>query len=183
MDQRRFVPEAEIEFQAGVDVLGGELLELEKLKWNNALTNKENESQQISVAMRGGVWKGMLPVLPKPGEYQLLAEVTNEGQSVGKAMVNFQIIDEQPERSNPLADFQQFNRLADMTADSGGRVVAPDELDKVLLNVIEKASEQEVEIEMSWQLGATPSSAWLLLLILSGLFSVDWMLRKKWGMV
>ena len=44
-------------------------------------------------------------------------------------------------------------------------------------------SEQEVEIEMSWQLGATPSSAWLLLLILSGLFSVDWMLRKKWGMV
>ena len=47
--------------------------------------------------MRGGVWKGMLPVLPKPGEYQLLAEVTNEGQSVGKAS-NFQIIDEQPER-------------------------------------------------------------------------------------
>ena len=183
LDQRRFVPEAEIEFQAGVDVLGGELLELQKLKWNIALTNKGNESQQVPIAMRGGVWEGMLPVLPKPGEYQLLAEVTNDGQSIGKAMVNFQIIDEQPERSNPLADFQQFNRLADMTADSGGRVVAPDELDKVLLNVIEKASEQEVEIEMSWQLGATPSSAWLLLLILSGLFSVDWMLRKKWGMV
>ena len=132
---------------------------------------------------RQGSWGGRIKELDLPGEYQLIAGVKEGNESLGQARVNFQIIDNQPERNNPRADFQQLNRLAEMTVDQGGKVVVPDELNITLQGIIDGASQQEVEVQLSWQWGSTSHSAWFLTILISLLLAGDWMLRKKWGLV
>ncbi|MEC9095519.1 MAG: glutamine amidotransferase [Planctomycetota bacterium] len=182
LDQRRFVPGSEIAFEAGVDVLGSEELAPDSLDWTVTLV-QEDVVRSIPVARRGGLWSGAIAELDSPGEYQLIAEVKQNEVSFGQARVNFQIVDIQPERNNPLADFQQLTRMAEMTAEQGGKVVAPDQLNATLQGIIDEASQQEVEIKVSWQLGSTSGSAWFLMTLISLLLTLDWMLRKKWGLV
>ncbi len=183
LDQRRFLPGSEIEFEAGVEFLGSEQPAPDTLQWTVYLEHEADKREAIPVTRQGGIWRGSIAELNVPGEYELNAEVKQGEKSWGRARVNFQVIDDQPERNNPLADFQQFSRLAEMTAENGGRVVEPEQLNAVLQEIIDEASEQEVEIQTTWQLGGTTRSAWLMMMILSLLFTADWVLRKKWGLV
>ena len=113
----------------------------------------------------------------------MIAGVKQGKELLGQARVNFQIIDNQPERNNSRADFQQLNRLAEMTIEQGGKVVMPEDLNITLQKIIDEASQQEVEIQLSWQWGSTSGSAWFLMILISLLLAGDWMLRKKWGLV
>ena len=182
LEQRRFVPGSEISFEMGVDVIGSDALAPESLRWEVTLLSADGE-KAVSVSRREGVWYGRMDDLETPGEYKLVAEVLRDNTSLGQAQVSFQIVDNQPERHNPLADFQQFSRLSEMTAEQGGEVVTPEELPEALQKIIDKASQEQVEVQISWQLGATTSSAWFLLTLISLLFTSDWVLRKKWGLV
>ena len=182
LEQRRFVPGSEISFEMGVDVIGSDALAPESLRWEVTLLSADGE-KAVSVSRREGVWNGRMDDLETPGEYKLVAEVLRDNTSLGQAQVSFQIVDNQPERHNPLADFQQFSRLSEMTAEQGGEVVTPEELPEALQKIIDKASQEQVEVQVSWQLGATTSSAWFLLTLISLLFTSDWVLRKKWGLV
>ena len=182
LEQRRFVPGSEISFEMGVDVIGSDALAPESLRWEVTLLSADGE-KAVSVSRREGVWYGRMDDLETPGEYKLVAEVLRDNTSLGQAQVSFQIVDNQPERHNPLADFQQFSRLSEMTAEQGGEVVTPEELPEALQKIIDKASQEQVEVQVSWQLGATTSSAWFLLTLISLLFTSDWVLRKKWGLV
>lgn len=182
LEQRRFVPGSEISFEMGVDVIGSDALAPESLRWEVTLLSADGE-KAVSVSRREGVWYGKMDDLETPGEYKLVAEVLRDNTSLGQAQVSFQIVDNQPERHNPLADFQQFSRLSEMTAEQGGEVVTPEELPEALQKIIDKASQEQVEVQISWQLGATTSSAWFLLTLISLLFTSDWVLRKKWGLV
>ena len=182
LEQRRFVPGSEISFEMGVDVIGSDAPAPESLRWEVTLLSADGE-KAVSVSRREGVWNGRMDDLETPGEYKLVAEVLRDNTSLGQAQVSFQIVDNQPERHNPLADFQQFSRLSEMTAEQGGEVVTPEELPEALQKIIDKASQEQVEVQVSWQLGATTSSAWFLLTLISLLFTSDWVLRKKWGLV
>ena len=182
LEQRRFVPGSEISFEMGVDVIGSDAPAPESLRWEVTLLSADGE-KAVSVSRREGVWYGRMDDLETPGEYKLVAEVLRDNTSLGQAQVSFQIVDNQPERHNPLADFQQFSRLSEMTAEQGGEVVTPEELPEALQKIIDKASQEQVEVQISWQLGATTSSAWFLLTLISLLFTSDWVLRKKWGLV
>lgn len=182
LEQRRFVPGSEISFEMGVDVIGSDAPAPESLRWEVTLLSADGE-KAVSVSRREGVWYGRMDDLETPGEYKLVAEVLRDNTSLGQAQVSFQIVDNQPERHNPLADFQQFSRLSEMTAEQGGEVVTPEELPEALQKIIDKASQEQVEVQVSWQLGATTSSAWFLLTLISLLFTSDWVLRKKWGLV
>ena len=182
LDQRRFASGSEISFEAGIDVLGREKPVPDSLEWTISLVSGDNQ-QRIPVTRQGGSWGGRIKKLERPGEYQLIAGVKQGNESLGQARVNFQIIDNQPERNNPRADFQQLNRLAEMTVDQGGKVVVPDELNVTLQGIIEGASQQEVEVQLSWQWGSTSDSAWFLTILITLLLAGDWILRKKWGLV
>jgi uncharacterized membrane protein len=182
LDQRRFSPGSEIVFEAGVDVLGSEKPVPASLEWTISLVHGDNQ-RSIPVTRQGGSWAGRIAEVEMPGEYQLIAGVKQGKELLGQARVNFQIIDNQPERNNSRADFQQLNRLAEMTIEQGGKVVMPEDLNITLQKIIDEASQQEVEIQLSWQWGSTSGSAWFLMILISLLLAGDWMLRKKWGLV
>ena len=47
----------------------------------------------------------------------------------------------------------------------------------------ERRDELEIDVQAKWQLGDTALDSWMMLLMLVGLLTGEWFLRKKWGLV
>jgi hypothetical protein len=87
------------------------------------------------------------------------------------------------ELSVAAADHDQLARMALLTKEFGGRPVAPEQLDGLLREMAERPEQFEIETQTKWQLTDTAGDSWCVLLLLSGILSSEWFLRKKWGMV
>ena len=92
------------------------------------------------------------------------------------------VFDRDVELSNPAADPDQLASLAAWTKQDGGKLVQPEQFGSLLDELAAKPPEYE-ERQIKWKLGSTPADAWPLFLLLTGLLTVEWFLRKKWGMV
>jgi hypothetical protein len=121
--------------------------------------------------------------LQQPGDYKLAATAFVNNEILGIAQAAFQVIDVQPEKSNPIADITQLKRLAAMTASDGGAMIAPEKLAEHVDDIIDNAQQLEVEVQVTWQFGRSSGSTWLILTIISSLFTLEWFLRKKFGLV
>lgn len=183
MDQRRITPGVELAFELGVDSLGSRVVAADDLRWEVKLVRGGDETDVVQVRRQNQQWLGMLRNLEQPGDYKLSAIAFVNDEELGTAQAAFQVIDVQPEKSNPIADITQLKRLAAMTASDGGEVVAPEKLAERVKDIIDNAKQLEVEVQVTWQFGRSPGSTWLILTIISSLFSVEWFLRKKFGLV
>jgi hypothetical protein len=183
MDQRRITPGVELAFELGVDSLGSRVVAADDLRWEVKLVRSGDEADVVQVRRQNQQWLGMLRNLEQPGDYKLSAIAFVNDEELGTAQAAFQVIDVQPEKSNPIADITQLKRLAAMTASDGGEVVAPERLAEHVKDIIDNAKQLEVEVQVTWQFGRSPGSTWLILTIISSLFSVEWFLRKKFGLV
>ncbi len=93
------------------------------------------------------------------------------------------VFDRDIELSNPAADHDQLARLAAVTQEFGGRLIAPEQVPALFEQLRDQPPEMDIEIQTKWQLADAPRDAWGLLLLLVSLLTVEWALRKKWGMV
>ena len=66
-----------------------------------------------------------------------------------------------------------------MTKPSGGESLAPEELPELL----RRLHEQPPELEVETQVKHTPYDTWPFFLLFVSVISVEWYLRKKWGLV
>ena len=107
---------------------------------------------------------------------------TATGQKLGSARAEFLVFDRDIEFCNPAADPDLMASLAAWTKDEGGRAVAPEELPKLLEELADRPPEYE-ERETRWKLAGTAADAWVFFTALVALLSVEWWLRKKWGLV
>jgi hypothetical protein len=82
------------------------------------------------------------------------------------------------ELDNAAADPTLLASLARMTESVGGRVLAPEELPD-LLKSLQDQPQEVVEREVR----TTPYDTWPFFLAFVGVLSVEWFLRKKWGLV
>jgi hypothetical protein len=131
----------------------------------------------------GDQWTGAIDSVETPGDYQIDVTGEFEGQVIGMAQGEFLVFDRDIELSNPTADLDQLGRLAAMTKEVGGRLIAPEQLDALLEELRDRPPEMDIEVQTKWQLGDRPRDAWTLLLVLVGLLSTEWVLRKRWGLV
>ncbi len=92
-------------------------------------------------------------------------------------------MDQDVELSNPAADPDQMARLANFTRESGGRVVAPEQLPALLEEIKQNPPKMVEEVLTRWQLADTWWDAWLVLACLVALLGTEWFLRKRWGLV
>jgi hypothetical protein len=69
--------------------------------------------------------------------------------------------------------------LSAMTRDAGGLSLAPEELPDLLRRIDERPKELEVEALVK----QTPWDTWPFFVAFVSLISVEWYLRKKWGLV
>lgn len=181
LDQRRYNPGSTISFAAGATSPTGEVITDAVFKAE--IVSPRGSRQTVSLTADEDQFVGAVDAMTVPGDYLVELNVTRAGAALGTARTTFQILDRDVELSNPAADYPLLARIANLTKESGGEVVAPEQLPALMQKLKERRDELEIDVQAKWQLGDTALDAWLLLLLLVGLLTGEWFLRKKWGLV
>ena len=181
LDQRRFQPDARVAFTAGVQSPSGEPVDEASLQ--GELTLPDGQRRELRLTRDGTTWLGSIETVTQPGDYVVEVTARREGTVLGTGRGEFLVFDRDLELSTAAADHDQLTRLAAMTGEFGGRVVAPEQLPSLLEEIRDRPPELEIEVQTKWQLADTASDAWALLLLFVGLLTTEWFLRKKWGLV
>ena len=105
----------------------------------------------------------------KTGKYDATAQIPGV-----TASARFFVFEDNPERTEVALDLTYLKRLSEA---SGGRIVAPEELGKVLadLKTNEASASPATRLHSLWD---RASVFWMLGL----LFAADWYLRRRWGL-
>ena len=106
----------------------------------------------------------------KAGKYEATAQLPGGT----KASVRFFVFEDNPERTEVATDLTYLKRLCEA---SGGRIVQPDELAKLLtdLKATEASTSPATRLHSLWD---RASVFWMLGMF----FAADWYLRRRWGL-
>ena len=181
LPQRRVQPGMDVPVLVGVSSSSGE--PAQDVQWTITWEGPDGISSPLSVSRDVDQWQASVEDVRQPGSYELTVTATIAGTLYGPHKARFQVLDEKPEKSNPVADIAQLGRLVHWTESYGGKLVEPRELPALLQELGREPPELDIEIETRWQLGKTRADAWAYFLLVVVLVSSEWYLRKKWGMV
>ena len=182
LPQRRFPVGSRMAFTAGARTAMGDVIPNARL--SATLTGPDGQPTPVRLSRKGDEFAGVIDRLTQPGSYQIsVTALDADGQQLGSATAHFEVMDQDVELSNPAADPDQMARLANLTRESGGRVVAPEQLPSLLKEIQQNPPQMVEEVLTRWQLADTWWDAWLVLGCLVGLLTVEWFLRKRWGLV
>lgn len=181
LDQRRYNPGSQISFVAGATTPTGEVITDADFKAE--IVAQDGTRQPVSLAADEEQFVGAVDAMTAPGDYLVELNVTRRGAPIGTARTTFQILDRDAELSNPATDYPLMARIANLTKEAGGEPVAPEQLPALMEKLKERRDELEIDVQAKWQLGDTALDAWTMLLLLVGLLTGEWFLRKKWGLV
>ena len=180
LPQRRFKPNIPIRFRAEAQTESGK--PIADAQFEGVLVNPDGEQDSITV-ISGGESQINRQQLEKPGIYTIQVSAARNGEAMGAAEAQFVVFDNDKEQANPAADPDQLNRLAERTADYGGRLVDIEGLPAVLDELAARSPKMNIDVPTKWQLGDTFGDALAFVLLFAGLLSYEWWLRKKWGLV
>ena len=180
LPQRRFKPNVPIRFTAEAQTESGK--PLAEAQFEGVLVSPDGEQNSITV-ISGGQSQINRQQLEQPGIYTIQVSASRNGEAIGAAEAQFVVFDNDKEQANPAADPDQLNRLAERTADYGGRLIDAEGLPAVLDELAERSPKMNIDVPTKWQLGDTFADALAFVLLFAGLLSYEWWLRKKWGLV
>jgi uncharacterized membrane protein len=184
--QRRFTPESPIPLTAGVRATTGEPITDVVLTAQLVASAGTNlpaaQNPPLTLTSDAAEFSGRINPIREPGDYLLEVTATRNGQVVGTGRTSFQVIDRDIELSNPAADYELMNRLAQQTGSVGGKAITPEQLPDLLEEIRNQRNDLAVDLQEKWQLGDTAWDAWLIVLLMVSLWSTEWALRKRWGL-
>jgi uncharacterized membrane protein len=180
LDQRRFNPGSRVQITAGARTGAGDAIADARIDAVVDLPSGGKQTVRLS-AERDGNFSGSLEVT-EPGDYAIDVAATRQGQTLGSARAEFLVFDRDVELSNIAADPLFLDSLARETRHDGGRLVLPEQLPALLDEYVQKPKEYE-ERQIKWKLASTAADAWAFFLTLVGALSLEWYLRKRWGLV
>ena len=181
LEQRRFQPDARVTFSTGVNSPGGEPLPDVELRCELILP--DGVRRELLLTRDAPAWLGSIETVTAAGDYAVEVTASRNGQVVGTGRGEFMVFDRDVELSTPAADHDQLARLAALTKEFGGRVVAPEQVPALLEDIRDRPPDLEIEVQTKWQLADTSRDAWSLLVFFTLLLTGEWFLRKKWGLV
>ena len=183
LPQRRFQPRTNVRFDVVVSSISEELEG--DFRFETRLFAPQGDPQTIALSQSGDQYFGYLDpqVVTEPGLYRLQVEGFRGPVSIGSTEREFIVMDRDKEKSNPVANPEYLVRLASQTAEHGGQAIVPEKLAELLDQIIADPPVAQVKIPIRNRFGdqLTDSSIFLVVFVL--LLSVEWFLRKKWGLV
>ena len=179
--QRRVQPGMDVPVFVGVSSSSGEIVE--DVQWTLTWEGPDEIQSPLAITRETEKWVGVVENVRQPGAYRVTVTANVAGSLYGPLEARFQVLDQKPEKSNPVADTAQLGRLVNWTEPYGGKLIEPRELPALLQELGREPPELDIEVETRWQLGKTAADAWVYFLLVVVLVSSEWYLRKKWGMV
>lgn len=176
--QRRFNPGGRVEFTTGVR-RGGRAAE--NVSLTATVVAPDDQLQPARLVPEGDSFIGLFKETTQPGNYTI--EVRLPGQEEPAAQTRFVVLDEDLELGNPSANPDALAAMAEVTKDFGGRRIGPEELVELLREIQNNPPELREPITERFELGRDWGTSWLIFLLIVGLLSGEWLLRKKWGLV
>jgi uncharacterized membrane protein len=174
LDKRRFAPSDAVDFQAGARAATGEPVKDAEFKvevippsGHRIAVPAVRQAEQVS---------GSFHDARDPGDYTLEVTAARNGQTLGTARARFMVFPQDLELDNAAADPVAMESLATMT---GGRLVAPEQLPELIRELTRLTQHLEVQQETK----KTFWDGWPFFLGLIGTMTVEWYLRKRWGLV
>jgi uncharacterized membrane protein len=179
LEQRRFYPGAKVNIAAGARTSAGDPISSAVL--DTVLVGPNGSRTPIRLSADKEQFVGSVTVT-EPGDYAIETTASDGGKQLGTARAEFLVFDRDVELSNPSADPDQMASLAAWTKEEGGRAVAPEELPQLIAEIAARPQEYD-ERQTKWRLGSTAGDAWLFFVLICGVLTGEWWLRKKWGLV
>ncbi len=185
LSRRRFLPGAEVTIEGGVrqsngDAVPGASLSAEFVR--DPGIGAAPRRFALAATDSKELFRATLPKLMAPGTYRLKIAATADGQSLGSTELEFQVLDRDLELASHVADVEFLSRLAGFTQDAGGHLVTAEELRTVLEDWAENPPATEEPVLERWTLGESAPDAWIYLVLFVGLLSVEWIMRRRWGL-
>lgn len=110
------------------------------------------------------------------GDYTIEVSATQKGQLLGAARTRFIVMEQDLELDNASADPDTMESVAKA---SGGRTIAPEQLSDLIGELTRKTAYLDVKQETKKSLW----DQWPFFFVMVGLMTIEWFLRKRWGLV
>ena len=179
LDSRRFESEAAPQFRARLQLIDREEVDVEL---SAVVVDEDGIETALEITASGGddnEISGTLPELP-PGFYKLIANANVAG--IESDEIAFQVIETGRELAQPMADHVYLKQLADLTASEGGAMYDPTQTQQLVETIKSLRKQAETPVIDRKTLGAGPISGWIVFVLFSGALSIEWLLRRRWGM-
>ncbi|MCM2373891.1 glutamine amidotransferase [Aporhodopirellula aestuarii] len=117
-----------------------------------------------------------------PGIHRVRVRLGDAADPVASAELPFQVVDDTTELAAIAADHAMLDRMAAITATSGGESFRPDQIDSLIERISTQRRRAERVVIEKWRLGDGPSSGWVVFLLFAGCLCSEWTLRRRWGL-
>ena len=133
--------------------------------------------ERVDLTDEQGIWRGLARKTSAPGDYLVEARLLSPtGETLQTARARFLVADGNLELERPEANPATMTNLA---ATTGGKSVPPEEFESLLDELLQKrdtvADYREVK--------KTLYDTWLIFALFVAIMTLDWILRKRWGLV
>ena len=174
MPQRRFAPSQRVEFTAGVNAPTGESVADATYKADIVLP--DGARRPLSLVRQGDQMVGSFRDAQTPGDYAVEITASQKDKPLGSTRARFLVFQQDLELDNASADAATMEGLAAMT---GGQTLAPEQLP----DLVQRLAAETEHLDVQQETKKTFWDSWTFFLTLVALLSVEWYLRKRWGLV
>lgn len=116
------------------------------------------------------------------GRFEWRASVIgSKGQQL-EAKLPFVVIDRSLETMQPMPDWQLLSQMAKLNATAGGMLVAPEQTDDIVKQILERRKQSTQTAVENRRLGDGALDTWITFLLLTFVMVGQWALRKKWNL-
>ncbi|MDR1479439.1 MAG: hypothetical protein LBJ00_10925 [Planctomycetaceae bacterium] len=178
MDDTLLLPSDPAKFQVHLKSEKGD--EIKNFKANAVVYHPDGLKRNIAISDENGIPSGTFRATELAGDYKIEVKIDRgsikEEIKNDTAIARFMVQDRNLELDSPVA---YPNLLDNISAITGGRSIAPEQLNSLLEELFKKTGEFVEEHETS----RTLYDGWWLLFLFTLLLSAEWFLRKRWGLV
>ena len=175
--QRRFAPGGRVEFAAGAKSPHGDVYD--DAQFQAEVILPDGTRRPVHLARGSEEMSAVFADTQQAGDYTVVVSATRGGEDLGTAKARFLIYEQDLELDNAAADPSLLASLAKVSEQSGGRLLAPEELPALLDEIKQQPLERQVEREVK----EVPWDTWPFFALFVSVLCADWFLRKKWGLV
>ena len=159
-------------------------LHLWKLAGRNSPTGEtDKDLGEVQMQRRDGQsMRAQFAGVKPGGRYEWRAKVTGSKGQPLEAKLPFVVIDTSAETMQPMPDWQLLAQMAKLNASAGGVLVAPEQTDEIVRQILDRRKQSTQTAIENRRLGDGVLDTWSAFLLLAMVMICQWTLRKKWNL-